>query len=219
MKKIIFFLQKLFGKTKYLRGQRKYNMGKRSYIAENSEITCPETTIGKFCAIAGRVHIGIGGRIKGMLSNHCFQFNESDERLYGDLRTPKENVIEVIRRKPVKIGNDVWIGYNSVIMDGITIGDGAVVGACAVVTHDVPPYAVVAGVPARIINYRFSQDIIDKLEELKWWDYPEDFIVRLPFDDINACIEKLEANKNLCEVKNVKNSTNKEFLVGEGVEL
>ena len=199
MKAYRLFFQKLFGKTKYQVGQKKYNMGKRSYIAEKSQITHPDTIIGKFCTIGGNVHIGCAKKKLDNLSIHGFQYEESNERLWGDLKTPKEFVIKSSERKPVTIGNDVWIGYGCVIMDGINIGDGAVLGSCAVVTHDVPPYAVVGGVPAKVIKYRFPQEIIDKLEELKWWDYPEDFIVRLPFDDINACIEKLEANKNLCE--------------------
>ena len=75
------------------------------------------------------------------------------------------------------------------------IGDGAIIGAHSVVTHDVPPYAVVAGVPARVIKYRFTPEIIEKLLNLKWWDYPEDFIVNLPFDNIEKCIDLLEKNK------------------------
>ena len=195
MKAYRLFFQKLFGTTKYLRGQKKYNMGKRSYIAENSKITHPNTTVGKFCTIAGDVVIGCGKKKLDRLSIHGFQWCEKDERLWGDLITPKENLVKITPSEPVKIGNDVWIGYRAVIMGGVIIGDGAIVGACAVVTHDVPPYAVVAGVPARIVKYRFPKEIIDKLEELKWWDYPEDFIVRLPFDDIDACIKKLEEYK------------------------
>jgi chloramphenicol O-acetyltransferase type B len=78
-------------------------------------------------------------------------------------------------------------------MDGVTIGDGAIVAAGAVVTHDVPPYAIVGGVPAKIIKYRFSQEIIDKLLALKWWDLDEKIIMQLPTNDVNASIEILES--------------------------
>ena len=82
-------------------------------------------------------------------------------------------------------------------MDGLTIGNGAVIGAGAVVTKNVEPYAVIAGVPAKVIRYRFDDISIKKLLKLQWWNYPKDFIVRLPFDDINKCIELLECNKHL----------------------
>ena len=74
------------------------------------------------------------------------------------------------------IGNDVWIGYEAVVLAGVTIGDGAVIGARAVVTKDVPPYAVVGGVPARLIRRRFPDDTISALLALKWWDWPADKI-------------------------------------------
>ena len=72
----------------------------------------------------------------------------------------------------IVIGNDVWIGYEALIMAGVHIGDGAVIGARAVVTKDVPPYAIVGGVPAREIRKRFAPDVIARLLELKWWDWP-----------------------------------------------
>ena len=78
--------------------------------------------------------------------------------------------------KRTVIGNDVWIGNNVSIKAGVTIGDGAVVGMASVVTKDVPPYAVVVGNPARIIKYRFSEDIIQKLLDLKWWYWDEELI-------------------------------------------
>ena len=73
----------------------------------------------------------------------------------------------------IVIGNDVWIGYEAVILAGVTVGDGAIIGARAVVTKDVPPYTVVGGVPAKPIRKRFSEDTIAVLLELRWWDWPE----------------------------------------------
>lgn len=70
----------------------------------------------------------------------------------------------------VTIGHDVWIGMRAIVLDGITVGNGAVIAANSVVTKDVPPYAIVAGIPARIIKYRFDGDKIDKLEDSKWWE-------------------------------------------------
>ena len=78
--------------------------------------------------------------------------------------------------KHISIGNDVWIGMNSCILQGITIGDGVVIGAGSVVTKDVPPYAIVAGNPARILKYRFDSAMIEKLVSLKWWDLPIEVI-------------------------------------------
>lgn len=83
----------------------------------------------------------------------------------------------VAPEKQCVIGNDVWIGRNAIILPGNTIGDGAIIAAGAVVTHDVPPYTIVGGVPARPIRKRFSDDIIEKLLEIKWWDWPEEKIV------------------------------------------
>ena len=76
----------------------------------------------------------------------------------------------------IVIGNDVWIGYEAVVMQGITIGDGAIIGARAVVTKDVPPYTIVGGIPAKPIKKRFTDDIITRLEALKWWDLSKEKI-------------------------------------------
>ena len=78
----------------------------------------------------------------------------------------------------IVIGNDVWIGYEAVIMAGVTIGDGAIIGARAVVTKDVPPYTIVGGVPAKQIRKRFSDETISELLNLKWWDWPIEKISR-----------------------------------------
>lgn len=98
----------------------------------------------------------------------------------------------------VKIGNDVWIGYRAIIPVNVTVGDGAVIAAGAVVTKDVPPYAVVGGVPAKVIKYRFSQDVIEKLLDLRYWDRPDEEIKKninlfqkedLSIEDLNNWIQ------------------------------
>ena len=78
----------------------------------------------------------------------------------------------------IRIGNDVWIGYEAVVMAGVTIGDGAIVGARAVVTKDVPPYTIVGGIPARAIRKRFPDRVIAALLEIQWWNWPEEAIRR-----------------------------------------
>lgn len=93
---------------------------------------------------------------------------------------------------PTIIGNDVWIGQFSLILSGVTVGDGAVIGAKAVVTKDVPPYAIVAGNPARLIRYRFSQEQIKQLLEIKWWNWDlatiQKFVKELCSPDIDKFI-------------------------------
>lgn len=76
---------------------------------------------------------------------------------------------------PIKsvIGNDVWIGFEAVILSGVTIGGGAIIGTRAVVTKDVPPYTIVGGIPAKPIKKRFSEDVISKLLKIQWWNWPE----------------------------------------------
>jgi len=95
-------------------------------------------------------------------------------------------------RGHINIGNDVWIGLNVTIMDGILIGDGAVIGANCVVTKDVPPYAIVTGNPGKIIKYRFSQEIIDQLLKIKWWNKHESVLLELGIntEDIQGFIDK-----------------------------
>ena len=76
----------------------------------------------------------------------------------------------------IKVGNDVWIGATSTIMSGITIGDGAIIGAGSMVTKNVPPFAIVAGNPSKIVKYRFTEEQIEKLLQISWWDWEEDKI-------------------------------------------
>lgn len=119
------------------------------------------TTIGRYCSIAG------GARV--MNRNHPMEFKSTHSFFFDP--TLKYCDKDQIKYIPLKIGNDVWIGSNAIIMPHVTnIGDGAVIGAGAVVNKNVPPYAVVVGNPARVVRYRFSQKTIDELLSSLWWE-------------------------------------------------
>ena len=141
-------------------------VGRYSYMGKNT--SAANARIGAFCSIASYCAIGGGAHPLDMISTSpvfCAGRNVFG-RHFGN--------IPVEINKPVVIGNDVWIGEGVFIADGLTIGDGAVIGAHSVVTHDVPTYAVVAGAPARILRFRFSEEEIKKLLDIKWWDWPEE---------------------------------------------
>lgn len=129
--------------------------------------------IGNFCSIA------CGARFIFTSANHKMSSlaNYSFPVFFDEWGIDSSTITNAWDNKgDIRIGNDVWIGYEAVIMQGVTIGDGAVIGSRAVVTKDVPPYTIVGGVPARPIKKRHSDEVIAKLLELKWWDWPEDKI-------------------------------------------
>jgi virginiamycin A acetyltransferase len=147
----------------------KYQIGAFSYGSPTILWDDGKSTlkIGKFCAISGNVVILLGGehRIDWVTT---YPFNTWD-----DLRQFKGHPNT---KGDVTLGNDVWIGMNSIILSGVSIGDGAVVGAGSTVTNDVPPYAVVAGSPARILKFRFNEETVKKLLLIRWWDWNLDRI-------------------------------------------
>ena len=129
--------------------------------------------IGKFCSIAcGAKFIFTSANHKlGSLSTYPFPL------FFEEWDLDKSNVTDAWDNKgDIVIGNDTWIGYEAVVMQGVTIGDGAIVGARAVVTKDVPPYTIVGGVPAKPIRKRFSDEVITQLLEIKWWDWSDEKI-------------------------------------------
>ena len=131
--------------------------------------------IGKFCSIAcgAKFLFTSGNHSMQSLSTYTFPIFYEEWGLDGkDIRSAWDNKGDIV------LGNDVWIGYEAVILSGVTIGDGAIVGARAVVTKDVPPYTIVAGVPARPIRKRFDEETIAKLQALRWWDWDEEKIKR-----------------------------------------
>ena len=129
--------------------------------------------IGKFCSIACGAKFLLTSAYHRQSSLSTYPFPIFYEEWGLDIR----DVAKAWDKKgDIVIGNDVWIGYEAVIMAGVTIGDGAAIGARAVVTKDVPPYTIVGGVPAKPIRRRFPEDVISDLLKIRWWDWPEEKI-------------------------------------------
>ena len=155
------------------------DLGEYSYVQQNTFLL--RTRVGKFCSIADHVRTGFGNHPIQMVSTWPgFYYDTTPELKYTFHKGA--SVIDVFRtvgggKFLVEIGNDVWIGSHVLIMDGVKIGDGAVIAAGAVVTKDVEPYAIYGGVPAKLLKYRFQQEIIDSLLELKWWDRDPEWIM------------------------------------------
>lgn len=160
-----------------------------SSIGRYSKIVHSE--IGKYCAVSWNTTINAVGHPSDHLTVSAFPYVPYVGNFVQERTQQYQKVI---------IRNDVWIGANSVIMPGVTIGNGAIIGAGAIVTRNVPDYAIVAGVPAKIIKYRFSEDIIKKLLELKWWDLDPDNIkehVELWGGEFNC--DSLKRLEEICE--------------------
>lgn len=131
--------------------------------------------IGRFCSIAccAKFMFTSGNHSMQSLANYTFPI------FFDEWGLDAKDICDAWDNKgDTVIGNDVWIGYEAVIMPGVKIGDGAVIGTRAVVTKDVPPYTIVGGVPAKPIRRRFDDATVEKLEALRWWDWDEDRLKR-----------------------------------------
>ncbi len=173
-------------------------LGDHSYI--NSRSFVSNATIGRYTSIAHDVQIGLGAHPISMVSTHgAFYSNNKGFETYADHEYFKEFA-------PITIGNDVWIGARAMLLDGISIGDGAVIAAGAVVTRNVEPYAVVGGVPAKLIKYRFDKEIIEKLLGIKWWDLDEEWLRKnfLLFHDVITLINFFESHPETFRKRNNK---------------
>jgi acetyltransferase-like isoleucine patch superfamily enzyme len=149
------------------------NIGAYTYIQKNTDIY--DSEIGNFCSIASNVQIGLGFHPMDFISTSPI-FYDCSQPLPEFFTNNKFNIDNSQR---VIIGSDVWIGVSSIIKSGITIGVGSVIGAGSIVTKDVPPYSIVVGVPAKIIKYRFDNDLIAQLIESKWWELDKDILKQL----------------------------------------
>lgn len=144
-------------------------LGDYSYIVNDGDMAY--TKAGKFCSIAAMTRINPGNHPMWRASQAHFTYRAS---AYFEGEADEESFFDWRRSHRVILGNDVWIGHGAIILPGRRIGDGAVVAAGAIVTKDVPAYAIVGGNPARVIKPRFPEPIAQRLSRLTWWDWTHD---------------------------------------------
>lgn len=145
------------------------HIGRYTYVGGNSNLLC--ASIGSFTSISTDVIVQqLTHPLDTVISTSPVFFSNKGQCVESFVNKSLFDEFLKVDGFSIKIGNDVWIGSNVILKGGITIGDGAVVAMGSVVTHDVPPYAIVGGVPAKVIKYRFDDEQIKRLLNLKWWD-------------------------------------------------
>jgi acetyltransferase-like isoleucine patch superfamily enzyme len=163
-----------------------------TYLAPNSTVSFAQ--IGKYCSIGPNFLCGWGIHPTNGISTSPMFYStiQQNGRTFSAINKIEE-------RKKIIIGNDVFIGANVTVLDGVMIGDGAIIGAGAVVSKDIPPYAIAVGCPISVIKYRFSQDLIDRLLKIRWWEFKNDKLkdVEKYFFDVESFISKYDTNTSI----------------------
>ena len=171
-----------------------YSAGSFSYC--RSRKIPLDFSVGRYCSIAPGVELSDQDHPLDRVSTHSFTFKHHAKNLAkangGNIHIHHHNTLQ----KAPEIGNDVWIGKDALIKRGIRIGHGAVIAQRSVVTKDVPDYAIVAGIPAKVIKYRFDDLTIEKLLECKWWDYSFFDFADLDVTNIESFIDQFNDRKN-----------------------
>jgi acetyltransferase-like isoleucine patch superfamily enzyme len=162
-----------------------HNFGAYTYMRSGGELY-GNTNVGRFCSIGQNVIIGLekNKHPTNWLSTSLFSKN-----IEKDYESIAANNVTII-------GNDCWIGRDAVIMSGVNIGNGAIIGARALVTSDVPPFAIYAGIPAKLIRYRFPAELIERLNESSWWNISISYLNRLKLDKPESCINQISSFDN-----------------------
>lgn len=163
------------------------------------EVEAQAVSIGRYCEIGPGSLLGATGHPTTWLSVSAFQYKKATWGWH-----PAADAVEVIEptaggRQSFRsvagdvatIGNDVWLGANVVVLRGVTIGDGSIIAANAVVTKDVPAYSIAGGIPARVIRPRLVDELRDELQELRWWRFSPNQLSGIPFDDPAAAVRQL----------------------------
>ena len=160
-----------------------------SYTAGNVQIIYSQ--VGKFCSIANSVRINPGNHPQWRVTQHhmtyrkiAYGFDDKDDTEFFNWR----------RDHKCNIGHDVWIGHAAIVMPGVHIGHGAIIGSGAVVTKDIPPYAIAVGVPAKVIKYRFDENTIESLINIAWWDWDRVSLEKnfKELNDVSSFIKKFK---------------------------
>jgi acetyltransferase-like isoleucine patch superfamily enzyme len=171
-------------------------LGFGTYVSSYSKLF--NCKIGRYCSIGQKVQVVFGNHpTKKMVSTHpaFYSMVTPTGFTFADNNRFKEyTYIDEDEKYFAEIGNDVWIGYSALIMSGVHIGDGAIIAAGAVVTKDIPPYAIVGGVPAKVIKYRFDEEDRTYLLKLKWWNKDKDWIKNKAvfFEDVAGLRRELQ---------------------------
>lgn len=170
-------------------------LGAFSYVIGTAHVL--KSDVGRYCSIATGAAVGPTEHPTDRLSTHSLVYNSPrflDNPVFAAMKA--KGAPHPRNRMRTTIGHDVWIGANASVLCGVTIGTGAIVGAGAVVTKNVPPYAIVVGVPAKVIEYRFAPDLIERLLLSEWWEYHLDqSVVGVDYSEVEAFLDRLETLK------------------------
>lgn len=191
--KNIFFEKNISIQSQIISRQLSSFFGKNSYMNDTGYIRS-NVFVGRYCSIGRRVTIGAGDH-----DMHCVSTSPSLNRNGNEYNELERNVLNTCSKERsifTIINNDVWIGDGSIIMQGVTIGNGVVIGANSVVTKDIPDYSIVAGAPAKIIKTRFPENVSSKLVKTSWWNLSEELLNSLPTKNVFQFLESIEYYNN-----------------------
>ncbi len=162
------------------------------YVGMNAQCYVGRATVGSFIAFGARTMINPFNHPTNWLSSHEFQYRDDSFGWVQEYRDIQRLSRSADMFKPTTVGSDVWMGHGAMVMPGVSVGHGAIIAAGTVVTKDVPPYAIVAGVPGTVKKLRFSEAVVERLLRVRWWDMDLPDLSGLDFRNVESCLDRLE---------------------------